>query len=435
MKRIVCMIAALMLLLCACGDSEVPTTQPATEPTVPATAAPTVPQFESVQAGPVKLTRVGSFAHDSSILFAYGDFLLHYDKNSPDAPYQLLSPLGESQLPGHYNAAAYYGSGIALVSQPGGLVGLVDYRAGREIVPCEAKQIIQLSDRYFLLSYPDGTVRFADAAAGLVPEVVLSAMPDAYGVWGEGIYVCRGDVTEVYLADGSLALSLENATVVGDHAIQGAFGGVNIYGPDYTQIAQLKYASQRLDLLEGGYLRFYDEGAYCVLDLQGNAVCTDTFQDVQQVAEGCIIACKETFWGVTAISGGEICPYSYESIEYLGDGLFLLEEPSGKCFLYHIGGRKTDITDYEGEGLYFSKETAEGKEYLLQYGGSRSFSGAVQELDFGLVLTEDGLFELHSGKQFVSFKNYGYDHIEYCDGFVYARMYGIWTVFQVEIVE
>ena len=430
MKRVICLIAALLLLLCGCDGPEEPTTQPTTQPT---TAAPTVPQFDWIREGPVKLTRVGTFAHESGILFAYGDFVLRYDKNQEDAPYQLLSPLGESQLPGHYNAAAYYGNGIALVSQPSGLVGLVDYRAGREIAPCEAKQIIQLSSRYFLLSYPDGTVRFADAAAGLVPEVVLSAMPDAYGVWGEGIYVCRGDVTEVYHADGTLALSLENATVVGDHAIQGAFGGVNVYGPDYTQIAQLKHASQRLDLLEGGYLRFYDEGAYSVLDLQGNPVCADTFQDVDRVAEGCIIACKETLWGMTAVNGEEICPYIYASIDYLGDGTFLLEDPSGARFLYHIAGRKTDVTDYEGAGLYYYRETAEGREYLLQYGGVRSFAGEVQELDFGLLLTEDGLFELHSGGHI--FDGYDYDRIEYCDGYVYARMYGIWTVFQVEIVE
>lgn len=430
MKRMICLLMLLALVLCACGGPKEPTTQPTTPPT---TATPTVPQFVYIQEGPVKLTRVGTFSHESNILFAYGDFVLRYDKNVADAPYQLLSPLGESQLSGHYNAAAYYGNGIALVSQPSGLVGLVDYRAGREITPCEAKQIIQLSSRYFLLSYPDGTVRFADVTAGLVPGVILPAKPDAYGVWGEGFYVCRGDVTDVYKADGTLAISLENATVVGDHAIQGAFGGVNIYGPDYAQIAQLKHASQRLDLLEGGYLRFYDEGAYSVLDLQGNAVCAQVFQDVNRVAEGCIIACKETLWGMTAVSGEEVCPYIYESIEYLGNGMFLLEEPSGARFLYDIAGRKTDITDYEGAGLYYSKETADGRDYLLQYGGTRSFAGEVQELDFGLLLTENGLFELYSGGHI--FDGYDYDRIEYCDGFIYARMHGIWTVFRVEIEE
>ena len=434
MKRIVCLLAVVLLVLAGCGGPEVPTTQPATVPTTAAPTEPTIPQFEWIQSGPVKLTRVGSFAHQSNILFAYGDFLLSYDKQMPDAPYQLLSPLGQSQLTGHYNAAAYYGNGIALVSQPGGLVGLVDYRAGREITPCEAKQIIQLSDRYFLLIYPDGTVRFADVTAGLVPELILPAVPDAYGVWGEGIYVCRGDVTEVYLADGALALSLENATVVDNHAIQGAFGGVHVYGPDHTEIAQLKHASQRLDLIKGGYLRFYDEGAYSVLDLQGHPVCEETFQDVQQVTDGYIIACKDALWGVTALTGEQICPYLYETVEYLGSGRFLLKDASGSRFLYDVFGEKIDITEFEGAGLYYSRKTAEGLEYLLQYGGeTKLFAGEVTELDFGLVLTEDGLFELYSGKQI--FVGYDYDRIEYCDGYVYARMLGIWTVFQVEIVK
>lgn len=430
MKRLVCLLLLLVFVLCACADPQEPTTQPTTAPTT----VPTVPQFDYIQEGPVRLNRVGTFPHENGIMFAYGDFVLRYDKNMADAPYQLLSPLGESQLPGHYNAAAYYGDGIALVSQPGGLVGLVDYRAGREIAPCEAKQIIQLSGRYFLLAYPDGTVRFADATAGLVPGLTLGAMPDAYGTWGEGFYVCRGDVTDVYKADGTLATTLENATVVGDHAIQGAFGGVNIYGPDYAQISQLKHASQRLDLLEGGYLRFYDEGAYSVLDLQGNSVCADTFQDVDRVVDGRIIACKEALWGITAVSGEEVCPYVYESIEYLGDGSFLLEEPSGVRYVYDAAGNLTLVTDYEGAGLYYSRETEQGREYLLQYGGNvKTFAGEVEELDFGLILTEEGLFELYTGGHI--FDGYDYDRIEYCDGFVYARMYGIWTVFQVEIVE
>ena len=434
MKRIVCLLMLLALVLCACGKPEEPTAQPTVPPTTLTPTEPTIPQFEFIQEGPVRLNRVGTFAHESSILFAYGDFLLHYDKNREDAPYQLLSPLGQSQLTGHYNAAAYYGNGIALVSQPGGLVGLVDYRAGREIAACEAKQIIQLSDRYFLLSYPDGTVRFADVTAGLVPELILSAMPDAYGVWGQGIYVCLEDVTQVYLADGTLALSLENATVVDHHAIQGAFGGVHVYGPDHTEIAQLKHASQRLDLIEGGYLRFYDEGAYSVLDLQGQPVCEETFQDVQQVTDGYIIACKDALWGVTALTGEQVCSYLYETVEYLGSGRFLLEDVSGNRFLLDAAGNKTDITNYEGAGLYYSRETAQGREYLLQYNNqTKTFAGEVKELDFGLVLTKDGLFELYTGTQLL--EEYGYDRIEYCDGFVYARMLGVWTVFQVEIVE
>lgn len=57
MKRFVCLLAVLMLLLCGCTPEE-PTTVP-TEPTVPTTPAPTVPKVETVQQGRVKLTRQG----------------------------------------------------------------------------------------------------------------------------------------------------------------------------------------------------------------------------------------------------------------------------------------------------------------------------------------------------------------------------------------
>ena len=431
MKRLICLLVALLLLLCGCTPEQPPATQPSTQDSTP---APTVPQVETVQQGRVKLTRLGTFAHESNILFAYGDFLLRYDKNSPDAPYQLLSHLGQSQLQEHCSAAAYYGNGIALISPPSGLVGLVDYRNGKQIVPCEAKQIIQLSERYFLLTYPDGTIRFANATAGLVPGVELTALPDAYGAWGRGFYICDGDETQVYLGDGTLCMALPNTTVVGDYAIQGAFGGVNIYGPDFTLVAEkLQYPSQRLDLLEGGYLRYYDDGAYSVLDLQGNSVCADTFQDVDRVVEGCIIACKETAWGMTAVNGEEVLPYVYVAIEYLGDGLFLLEDTSGSQILYDLAGVQTDVTNFERSGLYFYKKTPAGREYLLRNGNTRTFAGEVEELDNGLLLTQNGLFELYSGTRF--FLDYDYDRFEYCDGFVYARAYGIWTVFQMEIVQ
>ena len=431
MKRFVCLMAVLVLLLCGCTPEATTTAPP---PQTESTPAPTVPQVDVVQQGRVKLTRLGTFLHESNILFAYGDFLLRYDKNSPDAPYQLLSHLGQSQLPGHYNAAAYYGDGVALVSPPGGLVGLLNYRTGLEIVPCEVKQVVQLSARYFLLVYPDGTVRFADSTSGLVPDVVLTAIPDAYGAWGEGFYVCNGDKTQVYLADGTQVFTKDNVTVVGDYAIEGAFGGVNIYGPDYTQVAtKLQYPSQRLDLLEGGYLRYYDDGAYSVLDLQGNSVCADTFQDVDRVENGCIIACKETSWGMTAVHGDQILPYEYASIESLGDGLFLLEETSGSKILFDIAGGQTNVTDYERSGVYFYRKTPAGREYLLRNGSTRTFAGEVEVLGNGLLLTQNGLFELYSGTRF--FLDYDYDRFEYCDGFVYARAYGIWTVFQVEIVK
>jgi hypothetical protein len=275
---------------------------------------------------------------------------------------------------------------------------------------------------------------YADATAGLVPDVALTAIPDAYGAWGEGFYVCDGDKTQVYLADGTQVFAKDNITVVGDYAIEGAFGGVNIYGPDYTQVStKLQYPSQRLDLLEGGYLRHYDDGAYSVLDLQGNSVCADTFQDVDRVVEGCIIACKEAFWGMTAVSGEEILPYAYAAIEYLGDGLFLLEETSGSKILYDLAGVQTDVTNFERSGCCFYKQTPAGREYLLRNGSTRTFAGEVEELDHGLLLTPNGLFELYSGTRF--FLDYDYDRFEYCDGFVYARMHGIWTVFQIEIVE
>lgn len=435
MRKLTLLLVVLALLLCACTEPPAPSTAPSTEPTTEPTTVPTeptAPQIDFVESGPVKLTNVGSFKHTASLMFAYGDFVLNYDKNVPDAPYQLLSPLGQAQLDGHFNAAAYYGNGIALVSHPDGLVGLVDYRTGKELAPCEASQVMQLSRQYFLLVYADGSVRFVDAlGGGIVPGVVLEALPDGFGVWGDRFYVRHGDVTDVYNADGTLAASLENVTVVGNAAIQPAFGGVNVYGADVTPVAQLKHASQRLDLLEGGYLRFYDEGVYTVLDLQGNPVGTDTYLEIHSVAEGRIIARKDTGWGMTAVTGEEIAPYSYADIEYLGDGQFLLEESEGRLVLVNMSGLTVDITGRSGGGYYYYTETDAGRAYLLDDNTTLTLTGELEELDFGLVSTEDGIYELHTGGLLLS----GYDRYAYCDGYVYAQIYGIWTVFQVEIAE
>lgn len=436
MKKLILVPVVLALLLCACTQPQVPTTEPPTQPatTAPTTVPtePTPPQIDFVQSGPVKLTNVGAFDHTGTLMFAYGDFVINYDKNVTDAPYQLLSPLGQSQLAGHYNAAAYYGNGIALVSQPGGLVGLVDYRSGKELAPCEASQVMQISQQYFLLVYADGSIRFVDAqAGGFVPNVTFEAMPDAVGPWGSRFYVRHGDVTDVFNADGTLAASLENVTVVGDAAIQPAFGGVNIYGADVSPVSQLKHASQRLDLLEGGYLRFYDAGIYTVLDLMGEAVSADTYLQIECVADDCIIARKESGWGMTSVTGREVVPYIYASIESLGDGMFLLEEQEGRLMRFDTAGHIANVTDLTASGSYYYSETETGRAYLLGNSGMLRLNGKVQEMGFGLVSTEDGLYELHTGGLLLS----GYDRYAYCDGYVYACIYGVWTVFEVEITE
>ena len=240
-------------------------------------------------------------------------------------------------------------------------------------------------------------------------------------------------MTEVYNADGTLASTLENVTVVDNVGIQPAFGGVNIYGTDMELISQLKHASQRLDLLEGGYLRFYGEGEYMVLDLMGQPVSQERYQQILCVADGCIIARKETGWGMTALTGEEVLPYVYSRIQDYGADRLMLEDAEGTQLLYNRNDASViDATGLKGKGLYIYQETDAGREYLLQYGGeTKLFSGEIDELDHGLILTDEGLFELYTGKQIL--KGYDYDRYAYCDGYVYARMYGIWTVFQVKV--
>lgn len=436
MKRIILLLVLVAALLSACTQPQKPSTNPSSTPTQPTTAPttaptePTVPQIDAVFSGPVTLTNVGTFKHSSSLLFAYGDFVLHYDQEVPEAPYQLLSPLGQAQLPGHYTAAAYFGNGIAMVSDSDGAVGLLDYRNGIELAPCEATHIKQLNAQYFLLMYADGSLKVVDALAGsFVPNVVLDSMPDDVGVWGSRFYLRRGDVTEVYNADGTLASSLENVTVVDNIGIQPAFGGVNIYGGDMELISQLKHASQRLDLLEGGYLRFYDEGEYMVLDLMGQPVSQDRYQQIQSVADGCIIARKESGWGMTGTAGQQVLPFVYASIQTLGDGLFLLEEQEGRFMRFDVAGHIANVTELSGSDGYFYSETETGRSYLLGNGGRLQLEGEVQEMGFGLISTADGVYELHTGGLLLE----GYDRYAYCDGYVYARMHGIWTVFQVEV--
>lgn len=461
MKRMTMLLVLLALLLSACAKQPEPSTQPSA-PTVPNTTAPTqptVPQIEFAQSGPVKLTKVATFDHAGNLMFAYGDFVLRYDRDNAQAPYQLLSPLGEAQLTGNYNAASYCGNGIALVAQPGESydpVGLVDYRNGQVLAQCEALRILQISQRYFLMVYVETTVAeeenafsfYTDKNGGvvyydgyatvldvttgsIVPDLKLETMPSEVGTIGDCFYICNGNLTEIYNADGTLALSMVGGTVKDGVAIYSTFGGVSVFDSSLQQVSQLKFASQRLTIVDGGYLRFYDDGAYQLLDLLGNAVMEELFQEIRCVSGDLVVARKETGWGITTLTGEEVLPHTYRSVEDLGDGKFLLEDGQGKKFLYSLDGTMTEADALSGNGWYYYSEDENGRQYLLQNGETMTFTAEVNEMDFGLVSTEAGLYELHTGGELLS----GYDRYAYCDGYVYARCNGIWTVFQVEITK
>lgn len=463
MKNVTLLILLLALLLTACAKPQEPSTQattqkPTTRPAEPATE-PTAPPIDSTESGPVKLTNVGSFKHNGTTMFAYGSFVLQYDQKNTEAPYRILSPLGESKLPGNYNAATYMGDGIALVTQPGESydpVGLVDYRKGRVLAPCEAVRVIRLSRKFCMLLYVENTVateeeafssytdksgatvyydgyaRVLDVTTGIfVPALKLQTLPEAMGGWGIRFYVQNDGITDVYNADGTLAMTMEDAVICGNVAMNNTLGGVFIYGSDMELVAQLKYASQRLTLIPGGYLRFYEDGGFYVLDLQGNRIVEDVFQDVSYVTGDYIIGRKETGWGVTALTGEEVLPYTYVSIEYYGDGKLLLHDMEGKKTVYSADGTQIDAESLHGSGYYYYTETENGRLYQLQNGETMELSSEASELGMGLISEGETLYELHTGGTLLT----GYDRYAYCDGYVYARINGIWTVFQVEIPE
>lgn len=462
MKKAI-LLLVLALLLTACGGHQQPTTQP-TQPaqTDTPTVPPTAPQIDWVQSGPVKLVNVGAFDHVSNLMFAYGEFALLYHRDQPDAPYQILSPLGQAQLLGQYNAASYCGNGIALVSQPGESydpMGLVDYRKGRVQAACTALRIMQVSQRYYLMVFVDDTVadpegafsfytdktggviyfaghaKVLDAETGVfVPGLKLQEMPDDMGALGDRFYVRNGDSVTFYNADGSVAIAMEDAAVQGDVVLYPTFGGVNVYDRELQLVSQVKYASQRLTIVDGGYLSFYDAGGYKLLDLQGQQVLEGTFHDFGAVIGDRVVAQRDAGWGVITLSGEELLPFAYDHIQQYDDFRLLLEDKDGNQLLYHLqDGTLTPAAELYGKNLYVYRETEQGREYLLQSGETKVFFGDVKELGYGLLQTDDGLFELYTGSQLLA--EYGYDRIAYVDGYVYARCHGIWTVFQVEITE
>ena len=461
MKKLILVLLLLSMALCACGGPEQPTTVPPTTQAPTKPPAPTAPQIDEAQSGPVRLVNVGSFKHKDDLMFASGDFLLSYDKSNPDAPYEILSPLAEPKIPGRYNAATYLGNGVALVSQPAeghDLVGLVDYHKGIVLAPCEAVRAISISSKYCMLIYAEqvleteegafyhyndaagnkvyftGYARVIDITTGMfVPELNLQTMPDEMGGLGQYFYVRNGKVTDVYNANGTLKLSLEDAVIHDEVVLHNSMGGVFIYDNELNQLSQLKHASQRLTLLSGGYLRFYEEGTYQVLDLQGNRISEDAFLDVKYGADGKIVVYKEEGLGMISATGEEILPCQYLSIDYIGRGRFLLTDTEGNHSFFGPDGVlvEAEFAEIVHNDWYCGILTDGGCDYLLRNGEQLSLDGKITEMDHGLISNEDGLYELYTGGKLLS----GYSIYAYCDGYVYAGIYGIWTVFRVEITE
>ena len=461
MKKAIVLLLLLAMMLSGCEGNQQPTTEP-TE-TEPVTVPPTAPQIDWVQSGPVKLENIGAFDHVSNLMFAYGEFALLYHKDQPDAPYQILSPMGEGQLLGRYNAASYCADGIALVSQPGDsydAMGLVDYRKGRVLAACTALRIMQVSQRYYLMVFVEDTVadpaeafsfytdktggviyftghaKVLDAETGVfVPGLKLKEMPRDMGVLGDRFYVSDSEGITFYNADGSVAITMDEAVVQGDVVLYPTFGGVEVYDRQLQLVSVVKYASQRLSIVDGGYLSFYDAGGYKLLNLEGSAVLEESFLEIGCVIGDYVIAQRDTGWGMMTLAGEEVLSFTYAHISRYDDFRLLLEDPEGNQLLYNLAaGTTIDADGICGKDLYIYRETEQGREYLLQYGEeTKVFSGEVDELGYGLIQTDDGLFELYTGKQILI--GYDYDRFAYVDGYVYARMYGVWTVFRVEITE
>jgi hypothetical protein len=337
-------------------------------------------------------------------------------------------------------------------------VGLVDYHKGIVLSPCEAVRAISISSKYCMLIYAEqvleteegafyhyndaagnkvyftGYARVIDITTGMfVPELNLQTMPDEMGGLGQYFYVRNGKVTDVYNANGTLKLSLEDAVIHDEVVLHNSMGGVFIYDNELNQLSQLKHASQRLTLLSGGYLRFYEEGTYQVLDLQGNRISEDAFLDAKYGADGKIVVYKEEGLGMISATGEEILPCQYLSIDYIGRGRFLLTDSEGNRSFFGPDGAlvEAEFAEIVHNDWYCGILTDGGCDYLLRNGEQLSLDGKITEMDHGLISNEDGLYELYTGGKLLS----GYSIYAYCDGYVYAGIYGIWTVFRVEITE
>ncbi len=440
MKKYISILLLMATLLVACGGTAEPTVgeNPVTGP------APTEPEIiltlkdlgGTQTIGAVTLTNMGP-VNGNPTFSRDGILTDHLNEKI-----KLLDMNGNPQLARDYDGVAMaIGNGICVVSENVSygidLYGIVNIETGEEIVPCEAVEVVPLSDRYILMNYVEelttgrnyygyflrngqkvyykGYGKVLDLEEKrFVPELQLTNGKRQISVL-DSLLLLESDaysVKDVYDSDGNMLGSYVHLYAVGHSGI-----ALQVL-PDSVRVLNSKL--ETVSTLPG---KIYDFGtipgaddmlikneivekepvAY-IVDLNGEKL-SESFSAICAVFESRYICHsiqqEETnaiLYGVSDFEGNVLVPAEYDNIQYIAPGYFLCQTAEG-YYMYDLQGNacNQEPLDYHRNSPMLYQGGHE-KMLILQTGEIYESQQYAEYKCLSLVLADGKLIDLITGE-------------------------------------
>ena len=439
-KTMILLLLAMLLPLTACTAEQPVAVE--SDPVV--TEAPTEPEIVLTLKdtggceirGGLKLTNMGPVNGDPTFLSS-GVLIDHLNEKV-----KLLDLNGNPHLAKDYDGvAAVLGNGICIavdnIAYGLDLYGIVNVFTGEEIAPCEAIEVIPLSDRYILMNYIDelttekpyyGSFYRNDRKLyyighGLVLDLEkkrfvpnlqitdskkhISALEDLIVLEGS-----HHSVREVYNAEGELLGSYVNliTSATSKLAFQVLPDNIQIYNSnmeplsllpgkiyDYAVVPGSSHLLIKNEIVE-------DQPCAYVINLNGEAQSASC-SAISEVYEGKYICHRiidektdAILYGVMDFSGEILVPAEYTSMEYVEPGYFLAQNAEG-YFMYDTTGRRcndTPLSHHRFSPMLY--QDGHEKMLILDTGEIYESKQYPEYMCLSLVLTDGKLIDLITGQ-------------------------------------
>ena len=420
------LLLVMMLAICACGKSG------ATDKGDGNTTVNNGDQESgaTIDTGAMILTKIGTVPGD--VNFSSGGIIT----KSEGEKIQVLNQDGASFNDKWYDEVeSIISTGICVVSAADTsgkvLLGVVDSLNEKELLPCEAVEVVKLSDRFVLLGYETGLGtsddRFGTYYTGsgavyykgygkvldlqkgqIVSGVEINTSMYDVSAAGNMIYVDRDyRTTDVYSADGNLMGTYDYiyAYPESELALQSVEEGVCVYDKDMKLVSTLTVTDfyEGYDAVDGSsrmliheYVK--DGSRYrCVTDLNGKAITPEYAKILEVYPEGYLHVIEDDVSKIVDFSG-KVMISGFDSVRYAEPGYFVVRVQEEGYFVYDSTGKKINETAMADGYSGLVIEDSAGKVLIFETGEILAADGYAREQTGSLVLIDSTLYDVISGK-------------------------------------
>lgn len=435
MKKVISIILllAIVLTICACGnDGSAGNVSTGNNDNNEARSNNSTNEYkkpeETIDAGAMTLTEMGTVP--DGVNFTSGGIITKCEGEK----IQVLDPNGASFNDKWYDDVdSIISNGICVVNNVDASgkerLGVVDSIRKKELVPCEAAEVVMLSERFILLGYETGVGtdddrfgfyfinsefvnykgygKILDLEKGqVVSGLEITTSKFDVSAAGNMIFADKDHrSTDVYTAEGKLVGTYEFIYAYPESglAVQYTEEGICVYDADMKLVSTLVQNDYNDDYepIDGTseilLHEYVKDGSYryCVTDLSGKALTAEYERILHVYPEGFLSISEDDAVSIVDFAGNVIVP---GNANYREPGYFVAQVQGEGYYVYDCSGKKiNDTAMADGySGLIIKNDS--GKILVLETGKILAAEGFAREQTGSLVLIESTLYDVITGK-------------------------------------